>query len=81
MLIGPVEASRYLGVSLQLVQYRAAVGKLRVARRKPTLKFRLADILDHARTSTVRPYRRHRPLPPTAVEILDQRLRALTQEN
>jgi hypothetical protein len=77
MLIGPVEAARYLGCSLQALQYRASVRQIRVARRKPTLKFRVEDVLEHARTAPpVRHYTRRRPAP-TALEIFDDRLQKL----
>jgi len=67
-LIGCTEAARYLAISPELVRLRATRGRIRIARRSP-LRFRVADIIEHARTSTVRPYTRK----PTVLELLAER--------
>ena len=71
-LIGCAEAGRYLSISPELVRHRANAGHLRIARRSP-LRFRVADVIAHAKTSTIRPYTRK----PSAIDVMDDRLAQL----
>ena len=75
-LIGCSEAGRYLAMSPELVRHRANAGHLRIARRSP-MKFRVADIIEHARTSTVRRYTRR----PTALDTMNDRLAQLIENS
>jgi hypothetical protein len=71
-LIGCAEAGRYLGISPELVRRRANAGRLRIARRSP-MRFRVADVIEHARTSIIRPYTRK----PTALDVMNDKLAEL----
>ena len=74
-LIGCAEAARYLAISPELVRHRANMGHLRIARRSP-MRFRVADVIEHAKHSTVRKYTRK----PTVLDVFDAKLRALATE-
>jgi hypothetical protein len=58
--VSPTAAAELLGISAQLLRYRATRGEVRVARRSP-MRFRLADVVDYRATMRPPDGRRGRP--------------------
>lgn len=61
VLIGPSAAAELCGISPQLMRARALAGKVRVVRRRPTLRFRLIDILAARDAMVVKDVRGRKP--------------------
>ncbi len=59
--LGPLAASQLLGISPELLRYRALTKKIRIARRHP-LRFRLADVIDYAPIAQTKDRRGRRPM-------------------
>lgn len=58
--VGPSAAAELLGISAQLLRYRANRGEVRVARRRP-MRFRLSDVVEYRATMRPPDGRRGRP--------------------